>query len=168
MRKTNWREIVEVIGIVSIVAALLLVAWEIRQANRAVRAEVGMQLAAAQGEIHAARFRSAEFAQLFPKIKAPEAHLITATDASRIEALAWHLASFYWSVQIAYDGGLLGADGFAHHARELAATLDRWPALKPPMAALYAVSPEFRDLEIFAPVAKLPAPAANAPAARSD
>lgn len=168
MRKTNWREIVEITGIVSIVAALLLVAWEIRQANRIARIEIGMRLAAAHAEIHAARFRSADFAQLFPKIKSPEAHLVTATDASRIEALARHLAGLYRSVQIAYDNGLLDRGEYEHYAREFSATLDRWPALKPPLAALYAASPELGDFEIFAPVALLPAPAAKPSASHPD
>jgi CHASE2 domain-containing sensor protein len=33
MKNKNWRDVAEIVGIVSIVAGLILVAWEVRQAN---------------------------------------------------------------------------------------------------------------------------------------
>jgi hypothetical protein len=44
MENRHLRETVEIIGVISIVASLLLVAWEVRQANRIAAAEIEMQI----------------------------------------------------------------------------------------------------------------------------
>ena len=43
MNDRHLREIVEIVGVISIVAALLLVAWEIRQANHMTATEIELR-----------------------------------------------------------------------------------------------------------------------------
>ena len=155
MKHTNWREIVEVVGVVSMVAALLLLALELRQSNSIAKAEVELQLAATYRDIHATRYTDTDFAQLFPKIEAPQAHLITATDKSRMQALAWNLANVYWSAQIAFDKGLLDQAALARYQHEVDTTLQRWPGLRQHFVDLYESSPHLHGASIFEPVAVL-------------
>ncbi|MDH3747496.1 MAG: hypothetical protein OER97_04765 [Gammaproteobacteria bacterium] len=155
MTHTNWREIAEVVGIVSIVASLLLLAMELRQSNRIARAEVELELAATYRDIHAARYTDADFAQLFPKIEAPQAHLITATDNSRMQALAWNLANVYWSAQIAFDKGLLDQAALARYQHDVDITLQRWPGLQQHFVDFYESSPHLEGARVFEPIAAL-------------
>jgi len=55
MTKRHWRETVEIVGVVSIVAALLLVAAEIRQSNRIAANQAERQLADAHRTLYAER-----------------------------------------------------------------------------------------------------------------
>lgn len=155
MTHTNWREIAEVVGIVSIVASLLLIALEVRQSNRLTKAEVELSLAAEFSDIHAARYTDPNVAQLFAKIEAPQGHLITATDKSRMQALAWSLANVYWSAQVAFDKGLLGQDGFARYQHDVDSMLQRSPGLRQHFVDLYETSPHLHGAKIFEPVAAL-------------
>lgn len=152
IRTINWREIVEIIGVISIVAALLIVAWELKQANHIARAEVELQLATASNDIHIARYTNPEFAQLFPKIENPSKHLITATDTSRIEALSWHLSNVYRAAQIAYDNGLLDKNGLDQYQGDIEWALEHWPGLREHLVSLYETVPAVRRSEIFSPV----------------
>lgn len=155
MTHTNWREIAEVVGIVSIVASLILLALELRESNSIAKAEVELRLAATIRDIHAARYADADFAQLFPKIEAPQAHLITATDNSRMQALAWNLVSVYWSAQIAFDKGLLDHAALVRYQHDVDTTLRRWPGLQQHFVDLYESSPHLEDASVFEPIAAL-------------
>ena len=90
MTKRHWREIVEIVGVVGIVASMLLVAAELRQANRIASAQVELQINEHYNTLNIARVSDPNVAKLFPKLEAPEAHLTTATEASQIRGLAWH------------------------------------------------------------------------------
>lgn len=154
LKNINWREIVEIIGVISIVAALLLVAWELKQANHIARVEIEMELASAYNEIHVARYTNPDFAQLFPKIEAPGKHLITATDSSRMEALSWHLSNVYWAAQVAFDNGLLDQEGLDHYQGDVEWAMEHWPGLREHLVSLYESVPSIRGSAIFAPVAE--------------
>jgi CheY-specific phosphatase CheX len=59
MKNKNWRDVAEIVGIVSIVAGLVLVAWEVRQANNIAKTQMVMDLAAEANEFNSATFESA-------------------------------------------------------------------------------------------------------------
>tara|TARA_R110002049_G_scaffold78774_15_gene200571 strand:+ start:6122 stop:6625 length:504 start_codon:yes stop_codon:yes gene_type:complete len=134
MKQTNWRELVEVLGVVSIVAALFLIALELREANRIEYhiAEAQTQIAISErlASMLAAQARDPELAKLYAKMSAERGHLITATDESQMQALARQYLNIYRTVQICYDNGLLPAQQLATHASDLAALLQAYPGLK--------------------------------------
>ncbi len=157
MNRSNLREIAEVIGIVSIVATLLLVAGELREANRVAKTDVKLRLAESYFSVHARRVSDPDFAQLFLKIEAPDRHLITATDRSRMRALAQQLASVYRSIQLAYDQGTLDEDDVAWYAEDIARTIDGWPGLHDDLVNEYGSLAGVEDAAVFAAVAALAA-----------
>jgi hypothetical protein len=164
MKNSHLREIVEIVGVISIVAALLLVAWEIRQANRIAAAEIEMRLDRGLEEMSLRRATSPDFAKLFPKLSSPGSHLVTATEESQIRGLAQHLVNTYYSAQEAHDKGLLDAPGLDVFRQDLAKTLERLPGLVPAVRSIHDSTPRMRAMPVFQPlrdieVRREPAPA---------
>lgn len=131
MRRTNWREIVEIIGVISIVASLLLLATEVRQSNRIASTELEVQLIDLFNENNRERAFNTEYAKLFAKLQEPDAHLITATEQQQIRGLAWHYVNTFYVAQTAYNNGLLTQNQLEEYKEDLQATMDRYPALVP-------------------------------------
>ncbi len=157
MNRINWREIAEVAGVVSIVATLLLVTGELREANRVATTDAKLRLAEAYAAVHAMRIGDPDIAQLFLKIEAPDRHLITATDRSRMQALAEHLGGVYQSIQLAYDEGLLDENDVARYAGDVARSVAAWPGLHDDLVAVYRSLPDVENAAVFAPIAALAA-----------
>jgi hypothetical protein len=152
MNRRNWRETVEIVGIVSIVASLLLVAWEIHRANRIAAASLEVQLQLSFAELQGARAITPDFARLFPKLGSPEGHLITATEASQIKGLAMSMVEVYRAAQVAHDHGLLDDARLANYTSRLATMLETYPGLARYLAALHDADPEIRTMPVFRPV----------------
>ena len=129
MKDRHLREIVEIVGVISIVAALLLVAREIHESNRIAVTEIEMRLGQGFDELHLRRATTPDFAKLYPKMRAPGNHLVTATEESQIEGLAQHLVDIYYSAQVAYDNGLLGTQDLEAYRQDLVRTLEQLPGL---------------------------------------
>lgn len=154
MKKDHWREFVEVLGIVSIVAMLLLVAFELRETNRIARADAGAAVAARISQIHLRRMSDPDFAQLFAKIAAPNAHLITATEASRIDGLARYVVNAYTSAQHAFDNGMIDADALRHYRHQFDMLLEEYPGLRPYVDDIYQTRPELAGTAMFEGLAR--------------
>jgi hypothetical protein len=152
MRNSHLREIVEIVGIISIVASLLLVAWEIRQSNRIATAKIEMQLAQGFSEMNISRATEPGFAKLFPKLTSPGSHLVTATEESQLKGLALHFMQLYFAAQIAHDNGLLTAQRLDMYRLDLQQTLDRLPGLHSALLEIYDSSPEMRAMPVFQPL----------------
>jgi len=156
-KRDHWREIVEIVGVVSIVAALLLVAWEIREANRIAVAQTRLQLAAGLNQINRVRATTPDFAKLFPKLSAPSNHLVTATEDAQFMGFARHLVGLYASAQAASDSSLLDAADLDAYRQELAATIERYPGLQRYLLRILEKSPELRTMRVFGPLVELAA-----------
>lgn len=149
MKKDHWREFVEVLGIVSIVAMLLLVAWELRETNRIARADASAAVAEQISQIHSRRMTDPDFAQLFPKMAAPNAHLITATEASRIDGLARYVVNVFTSAQHAFESGMIDSDALRHYRHQLDLLLGEYPGLRQNVSAVYRERPELAGAAVF-------------------
>ena len=155
MEQRHWREMVEIVGVLSIVASVLLLAWEVKQSNSIARAEIEMQLADMYNQIHQARATDADFAKLFAKIDDPENQLFTATDQSQIRGLTWHYINLYFAIQAAFNNSLIDQDGLDNYKADIAHVLEEHPALAKYFIEVYTVFGPIQDQEIFDPVAKL-------------
>jgi len=153
MTNRHWRELLEIVGVVSIVASLLLLAAEVRQSNRIAAAQTAMQIATAYDAMHLERASNPDFAKLFPKLEAPAAHLTTATETSQIRGIALHYFSILWAVQSAYDNGLIGRETLDAYVAGLAHTLDTWPGIRPYYVEMFQGLASVQDAEVYAPIA---------------
>ncbi len=156
MTNRHWRELLEIVGVVGIVAAMILVASELRESNRIAVAQAEMQLEMQISERHdmlnIARASDPDVAKLFPKLEAPDAHLITATEASQIRGIAWHGINNLRSVHAAYDNGLISRDVRDSYVEDFANTMQAWPGIRPHYVAIYESLDAIRDAEEFAPI----------------
>jgi len=153
MKNRHWRELLEIVGVVSIVASLLLLAMELRQSNNIAAAQTAMQIASAYDELHIARASNPEFAKLFPKLEAPEAHLTTATEASQIRGIALHYLSILGAVQSAFDNGLISPETRDAYIAGLAHSIETWPGIRAHYVELYASLGLLQDAAVYAPIA---------------
>lgn len=157
MHRIHIREVVEIVGVVSIVASLLLLAWEVRQSNRIAATEIQFRLGEQFNDLHRDRMISPEVAKLYPKLASPQSHLVTATEHSQIEGLAWHYVNVYLAAQTAHDNGLVSKTQYGNYSAGAAALVNAYPGLHPQLIRIYGILPTMRDMEIFRPIAELAA-----------
>ena len=155
MKDVNWREIVEIVGVVSIVGSLLLLATEVRQSNNIASATMEANLGAEYNRINFERATNADFAKLYAKMADPASHLITATENEQIKGVAWTYVNIYWSAQAAHDNGLMSDDQLQGYAGDLGLLLERRPALKEHFVLFLEEIPGMSDSPVFAAVTRL-------------
>ena len=155
MKNKNWRDVAEVAGIISIVAGLILVAWEVRQANNIAKTQMVMELAAQANEFNGATYENAELAKLVAAISSPNYFEYSEAQEAMMTAAAWHFANIFWSAQRAHDNGLLGDDDILMYQSSLAWHIENMPGLKPSYKAIYDTAPWLRDMFVFQPLVEL-------------
>lgn len=157
MQRRHLREVVEIVGVLSIVASLLLVAWEVRQSNRIAGTEVVLRLADQFNEIHSDRTTSLELAKVYPKLTSPQSHLITATENSQMEGLAWRYVNIYIAAQVAFDNGVLSREHFERYIAGATSMVEAYPGLHPHLIRIATTLPKMRSMEVMQPLVKLAA-----------
>ncbi|HNP34928.1 MAG TPA: hypothetical protein PKK10_03650 [Woeseiaceae bacterium] len=169
MKQINWREIVEIVGAVSIVAALLLVALELRDGNRITRhiAETDTQFALLENyaRLQSAQMSNPEYARLFAKVSTPKGQLITATEQSQMQAIARQTLTFYRSAQIAADLGFLSDEQLTMYSNDLRNTLHHYPGLHEAFIDAYEELGDMQEKAVFASLADIAKGQAPKPAA---
>ncbi len=155
MKNINWREMVEIVGLVSIVGSLLLLATEVRQSNKIASAEMEMTLSEGFMQIQLQRTGNLDVAKLWPKITEPERHLITATDSSQMRGLTWTYVNLFWMVQAAHDNDLMSDAGFDGYVEVVRWILEFRPALQDHFIFVFETTPAMAGVAIFAPLEKL-------------
>ena len=155
MKNTNWREIVEIVGVLSIVGSLLLLATEVRQSNNIASAAVEASLGAEYNKINFERATNPNFAKLYAKMADPASHLITATENEQMEGLAWTYMNIYWSAQAAHDNGLMSDEQMQGYATDLGLLLKLRPALREHFVLLLEEVPGMSEAPVFSAVTEL-------------
>lgn len=153
MTNRHWRELVEIVGVLGIVAAMLLVAAELRESNRIAAAQAAVQVSAQYHRVNLYRAVDPDVAKLFPKLEAPEAHLITATEASQIRAIAAHYINAMGAVRVAYKDDLISAEARDNYIREFRNTIDTWPGLQPYYVDIYENRESIQGVKEYLPIA---------------
>ena len=155
MKQTNWREIVEIVGVISIVGSLLLLATEMRQSNRIATAEMEFSLSEGFMDMHVHRYSNTDVAKLWSKIVAPEGHLITATDHSQMRGVTWVYINLFWMAQIANDNELMTDDVLEGYVDVVRWVLEYRPALQEHFIFIYESQTDMEGARIFEPIGEL-------------
>ena len=155
MKEKNWGNFAELIGMVSIVAGLILVAWEINQANNIAKAQMVMDLAAQANEFNSATFGNPEVAELAKAMSDPNHNDISEIQASMMSGVAWHFTNVFWSAHKAYDNGVLGDDDIRNYQASVAWHIENHPGLKPTFMIVYDTAPWLRDMYVFQPLVEM-------------
>jgi hypothetical protein len=152
MKQRHWREMLEIVGVLSIVAAILLLASEVRQSNHIAQAKIEIDVSQLYNEVNMSRATDPDFAKLFAKIQNPDSHLLTATDLSQIEGLAWHYLNNFLVIQLAFDQGLINQIDFDSYKADIALIAAANPALISEWREILEQDPSLSDKEIFTPI----------------
>jgi hypothetical protein len=152
MQQRHWREMVEIVGVLSIVAAILLLASEVRQSNQIAQAKIEIDVSQRYNEVNMSRATNSDLAKLFAKVQDPDSHLLTATDLSQIEGLAWHYLNNFLLIQWAFDRGLIKQIDYDAYKADIALIAAANPALISQWMAIFEQHAPLSDKEIFAPI----------------
>jgi hypothetical protein len=156
MTNRHWRELLEIVGVVGIVAAMILVASELRESNRIAIAQAEIQIEMQINEQHdtlnLARAADPNVAKLFAKMEAPEAHLITATEASQIRGIALHGIDNMWSVHIAFENGMISRETRDGYIVDFAYAMEVWPGIRPHYVDIYNNLSSIQGVKEYAPI----------------
>ena len=155
MKNMTWKDWAEFIGILSIVAGLVMVAWEIRQANNIARAQMVMDIAAQANEFNSSAFENPDVADLLTVISNPEQGDVSDTQQSMINSVAQHFANTFWAAQRAHDNGVLGDEDILMYQSSLAWHLENLPGLRRAYVTIYDTQPWLREMYVFQPLAKI-------------
>lgn len=153
MTNRHWRELVEIVGVIGIVASMILVASELRQSNNIAAAQTALQISEGFNVLNSARATDPDFAKLFPKLESPESHLITATEASQIRGIAWHFINIIGSVQSAYENGLISREVRDGYIVDFAYTMEQWPGIRSHYVAIYENLGSLQGARAYQPIA---------------
>ena len=153
MTNRHWREMVEIVGVVGIIASMILVAAEIRDANEAASTAAELALAEQYNMLHRERASNPDLAKIFPKLESPDAHLITATDASQIHGIASYQINFLQAVQNAYTDDLISRKVRDAYVADFARTIEEWPGIRPYYVEIYENRETLHGQAEFAPIA---------------
>jgi hypothetical protein len=155
MKDRNWRNVAELVGMVSIVAGLVLVAWEIRQANNIARAQMVMDINSQANEFNTATYEIPDVADLAAAISNPDYVEYSKTQKSMMRGVAWHFSNIFWVAQIAYDNGLLGEDEIRNYRSSVAWHIENHPGLQPAFIFIYDTAPWIREMYVFEPLVEM-------------
>ena len=155
MKNIDWRNLVEIVGLVSIVAGLILVAWEVRQANNIAKAQIVLEIAAQANQFNSATYGNSEVAELVAAISDPGHTEFSKSQESKLVAVAWHFGNIFWSAQRAYDSGLLSNDDILMYQSSLAWHIENHPGLRPTFRKMYHTAPWIRNMFVFQPLVDL-------------
>lgn len=155
MKNKNWRSVAEFVGIVSVVAGLILVALEIRQANDIAKAQVVIELAAQANEFNSSTYKNPDVAELVAAMSNSDHTDFTDTQKTMMTGVAWHFANIFWSAQSAHDNGLLGDDEILIYQSSVAWHIENHPGLRPALINVYNTAPWLREMFVFEPLVEL-------------
>ena len=154
MKSKSLRDYIEIIATLSVVGGLLLVAWEIRQANGIARAQTVLELNSASNEINMVRIVNSEFAQLAMKIANPDKYEVSDIEAAKINSLAYYNFNILWSAQVAYENGILTVEDIETFRNDLELILEWMPGIVPDFVSIYRGQPGKQDAFVFRPIAE--------------
>lgn len=140
---------------VSNVVGLILVAWEIHQANNIAKAQMVMDLAAQANEFNSATFANPEVAELARLMSEPDQNDISEIQKSMMSGVAWHFSNVFWSAHRAYDNGMLDDDDIRNYQASVAWHIKNHPGLKPTFIKVHDTAPWLRDMYVFQPLVEM-------------
>lgn len=155
LKKINLKFIAESIGLISIVIGLLLVAWEIRQANHIARAEAVISIAEQWNEFNSEWFGNPEVARLVLYTMDSVEREPSRLEQSQLQGLAWHFINIFWSAHVAHENGLLSEGDISNYRSDLQWMIDYMPGLNKEFSQIYETSSYMHGIYVLEPIAAL-------------
>jgi hypothetical protein len=145
------RQSVETIGIAAVVISLLLVAYEVRQANSIAVGTTSYEIVRDINEFNDLIITDANFANVLVKLQSREPEL-TVVEERQARAAAMRLLNIWVASETAYDNGLTTEAYFSLTREDVKAMGEELPGLLPHWRFALETRPEFIRFQVLQPL----------------
>ena len=151
----NWDAlgaIGELVGAVAVIATLLYLSAQIRQSNRTSKSTVASDLMQKYNDFLAFVLANPEISKLASKLTDPTFVPEPGAETDNVGSFANLLCNLWFSAQIAYEQGQIDERDYAFYSLDVAAKLDKWPAVLPYARRIIEHYPGMEQLPIYSPL----------------
>ncbi|MEM1175923.1 MAG: hypothetical protein AAGI27_14020 [Pseudomonadota bacterium] len=151
MKKLSWQQTAELIGLSAVVISVLLVFFEVRQANTTARATISYELSRDVNEFNRLLLTDDSVADLLEEMRNVD-YSPTGAQHHKAVALAYTYRNFWAAQETAYNNGFLTESQFSVLKYDVESSVKELPGLIKYWEAAYNVEPAILDYVAFAPI----------------
>jgi hypothetical protein len=152
-RTERIRRIAEALGVAAVVVGLLLVAYQIRQANRIAQGTTTYEIVRDINQFNEMGASNAAFAGLLVALSDEQAEL-SEVQSRQAQLLAYRFLNIWITQQTEYNNGLLTENHLAIAKADVLSVLADYPRLRPYFAVAMQAQPAFSGYEVLQPLLK--------------
>lgn len=151
MSSSRVRAFVEVVGLISVVLSLLLVAYEVRQSNRIAQATTTYEIARDVNLFNELGYSDAEFAKLLLHLS-DESNDYSEVQALQARLLAHRFVNIWTVQEKAHQNGLMTDEQFEITKKDVLTVMNAFPGLAPHWESVFSVQPGLENYEVLEPL----------------
>ena len=110
--KISTKQFVEIVGVCSVVLSLLVVAYQIQQANDIARVTTEIELRASYAGINELFIENPELRDVFANLDDPN-RTFTEEEASLFGSMTYRFLNVWVGMEVAYDEGMIGYESWS-------------------------------------------------------
>ena len=145
------RQIIEATGLSAVVVSLLLVAYQIRQANQIAQATTTYEIVRDINQFNDMGITDPVFADLLVQL-GKEDFAPSETQTRQAQLLAYRFLNAWVTQEIAFRNGLFTEGQFSLTKNDVVTVMDDYPALLPYWRAAMRNQPEFANYDAMQPL----------------
>ena len=151
MNTERFRQVIEIVGLSAIVCSLLLVGYQIQQANRIAEAITTYEIVRDVNQFNEIGMTDPTFAALLVRLGSEE-FAPTAEEAKQAQLLAYRFLNVWISQEIAHRNGLLTEDQLSITKNDVITVIKDYPALLPYWSSAMDSQPDFAAYVVLQPL----------------
>jgi len=151
VNKMRLRMAMEVVGVVAVAGSMLLVAYQIQQANRIAQATILYEIVRDINEYNSIGASDPAFAGLLVQLSGDQSEL-SQIQAQQAKSLAFRFLNIWVVQEVAFRNGLYTDDLFELTKADVINVLSAYPKLRPFMATAMQSRPGYADYEALQPI----------------
>ncbi len=151
MNTERIRQVIEILGLSVIVFSLLLVGYQIQQANRIAKANATYEIVRDVNQFNEIGLTDPTFAALLVKLGSDD-FAPTAEEAKQAQLLAYRFLNVWMAQETAYRNGLLTGNQLSITKNDVITVMKDYPALLPYWSVAMDSQPDFADYVVLQPL----------------
>ena len=151
MKHERAKQLRELIGLAAVVLSLLLVAFEIRQANRIAQATATYEIVRDINQFNDMGITDPVFADLLVRLK-DEDFIPSEIQKKQAQLLSYRFLNVWTTQEMAYRNGLFTEDQFSLTRSDVLTVMNDYPALLPYWTVALSGQPDFAAYEALQPI----------------
>ena len=151
MKHDRARQVIEVIGLSAVVVSLLLVAYQIRQANQIAQSTATYEIVRDINQFNDMGMTDSVFADLLVQLKQEDV-VLSESQAVQAQLLAYRFLNVWTIQETAYRNGLFTEGQFSLTRNDVIGVINDYPGLLPYFKAALTGQPGFTNYEALQPL----------------